>query len=435
MRLLYDIVFLGLALFYLPVFFIKGKHRGGVGARFGRLPSDWPDRLNKKKVFWVHAVSVGEALQALRFKTALSKKIPAAVFVLTATTTTGFEVLRKNKAEGDLVAYAPFDFSVCVRRFIETITPQAIIILETELWPNLISESAKRMIPLFIINGRISDRAIGKYRVIKHFLKGPLNSFSAIGAQDALMQSRFLELGAAQERVSVQGSMKFDWQPESNHEAILSKLAAAIKTPHTTLWVAGSTHEGEEETLFQIFQSIKSRYPFFKLLVAPRHLNRLKAIEVLAKRKGIALTRTSDILNDEKSPATLAGEKGVFILDSMGFLASLYSLADVVFVGGSLVPKGGHNLAEPAFFEKPILFGPFMNNFSWMAEEFKKKGAGVQAQNSEDLKRQMDVLLLDKGMRESMGKKAKRLILEHQGATDRNVTLVMMKLEEGSQRN
>lgn len=425
--MIYSFCFFVFALFYLPFFLLKGKHKGGLASRFGFVPDEVRKSLEGRQVYWVHAVSVGEVVQAFRLVAALKKRFPQALFVVTTTTLTGREIALKLKSEEDTVLYFPVDFSFSVRRFISAIHPSALILIETEIWPNLLAELSRKNIPAFIVNGRISDKAISKYRKVRFFLAPFLNRLKAIGAQDDLMKQRFIDLGADPRIVSVTGNMKFDWQPNFSNAALVRSVEDRLKGSESFLWVAGSTHEGEEEILLDAHRSLSVKHPHLRLLIAPRHLNRIDSILRLASKKNVTVWRTSELRDLANRPSGSA-EPSFFLLDSMGVLADIYPLADVVFVGGSLVPSGGHNLVEPAFFEKPVLFGPFMNNFSQMAQEFKKVSAGIEVKNAAELEQNISELIENRGKGAFFGRNAKELVLRHQGATERNVGIFLKEI-------
>src|SRR3989338_4298560 len=326
-RLIYELGFFVFVLFYLPLFFMKGKHRGGFSARLGRVPSGLKKALEGKKVVWIHAVSVGESIQAIRLVNALREKRPNVRFLVTTVTATGQEVARKLKNDDDTALYLPIDFRIFVRRFIRDIHPSAVVLLETEIWPNLIFELASRNIPVFIVNGRISDQAIRKYEKVKYFLAPLLNRLWGIEVQDENMKQRFITLGAKPGLVSVTGNMKFDWEPPPQEETVVEIIRRRLLSAGSFLCIAGSTHEGEEEMLFGLYRSIRSRLPQFKLLVAPRHLERIQAIENKAKQSGVVLRKVSDFIREgsEKSAGSETDET-LLILDRMGVLAGLYPL-------------------------------------------------------------------------------------------------------------
>ena len=425
MRLLYDILFFFFSLFYLPIFFIKGKHGDGFLERFGVVPDEIKKKLTGKNVIWIHAVSVGEMAQGVRLADAIRKRCANAQFVLTATTAAGREIAEKFKKSEDTALYFPVDFRASVRSFIRAVAPKALIILETEIWPNLLHELAGRKIPVFVMNGRISDRAFPRYRAMKFFLKRVLSHCVWIGAQDERMRARFVELGVDSERVVVTGNMKYDWVPPDLNDNEAEIIEHRFKTPGSLMCMAGSTHEGEEEMLLDVYKTLKAKHPFFKLLIAPRHLNRIESIEAEAYRKDIVLKKVSRLI---KSSDKRSADGTVLLLDKMGVLANLYRIADFVFIGGSLVPYGGHNLIEPAFFEKPVVCGRFMENFKEMTQEFKKAEAVVVVQGKKELEEAFDRLIEETAYRQKLGIAAKKLIALHQGATERNITAVLQSL-------
>ncbi len=427
MRVLYEAGFLIFVLFYLPFFLMKAKHRYGFLCRLGFVPAPVRKSLEGKKVIWVHAVSVGEVVQAVRLINALKEKFTAFKFLLTTTTAAGYEVAQKMTSEEEAVSFFPIDLTWCLRRFIRDVRPSAVVILETEIWPNLIYELSDRGIPAFIVNGRISDKAIGSYRKIRFFMKDVLSFLSGIAVQDEGMRQRFLELGADQALLSVTGNMKYDWQPQTGHEEMIQKIESFFKSHDSFLWICGSTHEGEEEILLDVYQAVKKSCPALRLLVAPRHLNRIESVERKASQKGIFVKRVSSALVEV--PRSGHEAEGVWILDQMGLLASLYRAADAVFIGGSLVNFGGHNLAEPAFFEKAILFGPFMQNFKEMAEAFKIHEAAMEVDTGGDLQEKLLLLIRDEERRKAMGRRARQLVFQHQGATHRNRAALLKTIE------
>ncbi len=424
-RLMYDAIFALFALAYLPAFFAKGKHRRGWGERFGRVPEAARAALaGSRRLFWVHAVSVGEVALAVRLSAALRRKFAGAKVLLTVSTETGWEVARRSKAAEDVLLRFPVDFRGCVRSFADAVGPvSALVLLETEIWPNLIFEMRGRGTPVFIMNGRISDKALGQYRFARPLLGTVLGALSGVGAQDEAMRARFVSIGVPAARVHVTGNIKFDWRPSAEISAEARALERRLKAAGDFLCIAGSTHEGEEEMLFDMYRALRGREGRFRLLIAPRHLDRLGAVEAAAASRNLTVRRTSVPAGED--PAT---DDAVWLLDRMGILSSLYAAADAVFVGGSLVPAGGHNLVEPAFHEKPLFFGPYMQNFREMAEVFTRARAAVQVADAAGLERALRDLVNDRAAARALGTAAKRLIFEHQGATERNLETLLAPL-------
>ncbi len=378
-------------------------------------------------MIWVHGVSVGEVVQAFRLVRSLKKRLPSARFLVTTTTLAGKEVALKLRSAEDRVLTFPADFVGSMRRFLQSVEPAALVLVETEIWPNLLSEVSKQRIPAFIVNGRISDKTVSKYRNVRFFLGPILNRLQAIGTQDDLMRERFVGLGADPRIVSVTGNMKFDWQPGLSDAGLLGSLQTALHPAGSFLLVAGSTHEGEEGILFEVYRRVIGRHKNFRLFIAPRHLDRMDSIERQASESGLTVIRISQFRREGRQALSTDG-RIVFLLDSMGALADFYRDADAVFVGGSLVPTGGHNLAEPAYFEKPVLFGPHMENFSQMAAEFKKNSAGIEVKNAKELGARIEELIEHRDKGRLLGQKARELVSRHQGATERNVSVLLDNL-------
>lgn len=430
MRFLYEVIFYILAFLYAPIFFMKGKHKGEFMSRLGVLPLAQAERMRGQKILWIHAVSVGEVALAFRLANLIRTEIPSVQFCFTTTTMAGRDVAARLKKDEDHLFFFPMDFGFAVRSFIEKASPKAVVIMETEIWPNLIWELSNQKIPFFIMNGRISDKAIVKYKKIEFFIKPILKLFTGIAAQDELMRSRFLELGACPEMVVVTGNMKYDWKPTRVEKDYFEMIQRVLKPRQDELLcIAGSTHEGEEVELLKIYKSILKKRSDFRLVIAPRHLDRIQKIEKSAQTLGLKLIRLSAI----SEPGFMKGFEfnypGVFLLDRMGVLGNLYELADIVFIGGSLVPKGGHNLVEPAYFGKAILFGPYFGNFKFISEEFKKNNAAIQVADALGLQKEIVSIMDDYAKRCKMGQAARSLVSYHQGAAQRNVDFMMKSIE------
>ena len=422
MRILYDIVFFIFSIFYIPSFIAKGKHTHGFWSRFGSVPREIQESLKNKKVIWVHAVSVGEVAGALRFLESLRVTFKDARFVLTTTTVTGHETAAKFKKPEDTLLYFPADFRSAVKSFINAIHPSAVILMETEIWPNLVFELDAKKIPLFIVNGRISDKAIKPYRRVRFLIQNVLKRFTAIGVQDEQMRSRFVELGAPADKVKITGNMKFDWRPPASPDPLVAAMQNYFKQKQSVIFMAGSTHEGEEERLFETYTDLKARHPELVFVIAPRHPHRLESIETAAEKKKVRVCRISYILEGSQDSLN-APQDAIYLLDKMGVLASAYEMADLVFVGGSLVPVGGHNPIEPAFFGKPILFGAHMHNFKEIAKAFKEGGAALEVSET-NLAPTIERLLASRSEREALGTSAKHLIKNHEGSVVKNTNLI-----------
>ena len=308
----------------------------------------------------MHAVSVGEAITAIPLVEAIRRRWPELAVVLTTVTPTGARIVVDRLSPVATHRYFPLDLPGPVQRALGAIKPRFFIGMETELWPNFLGALAGRGIPSMIANGRISDRSFRRYRWVPFLTRRMLASVTVFGMQSQEDARRIIALGASPERVVVTGSLKTDAEPESaGNRELWEKLLRLA--PVERVWVAGSTHRGEEEIVAEVFGRLRPDHPDLVLVLAPRHPERVTEVERLLAGRGLAAVRRSQL------PTARRGQP-VIILDTVGELARLYRLAEVVFVGGSLVPTGGHNMLEPALRAKPVLFGPYTSNFRDSAE-------------------------------------------------------------------
>lgn len=418
MFILYDLIFLLIAIIYLPVYLFRRKFHCGFLSRFGILPKN----LKLEQPVWVHAVSVGEAIVVKGLIEDLRKNYPDKKFVISTVTTTGNKIAQTLARENDLITYLPLDFSFIVKRVINKVKPSLFIIAETEIWPNLISYLAIRNIPIIVVNGRISDSSFRGYSTIKFLLKSILNKVNLFCVQTERDAQRLMNLGVAEGKVKVTGNMKFDITDYANVLANYTDLRGKLGlTPEEKLLVAGSTHPGEERIILNVYKDLLKDYPSLRLLIAPRHCERAKDIEKLITKYNFQPLRISQI---DLRPASPGDLRPIFILDTIGQLINYYAVADIVFVGGSLVKTGGHNILEPAFLGKPILFGPYMFNFRDISELFLKNQAAILVRNGEEFKEKVKYLLDNLAQEYALNQRTKELILGNQGATKRNLDYI-----------
>jgi len=428
MFLLYDLIFLIFSICYLPVFLFKKKIHAGFSMRFGFLP-DIPEL---DRPIWIHAVSVGEAISIKQLVENLKEKFPQKDFVISTVTPTGNKIARSIAGKNDAVIYLPLDFSWIVSRVIAKINPSVFVIAETEIWPNLITGFYKKNIPIVVVNARISDRSFKGYLLAKFLIEPLLNKISVFCVQTELDAQRLGNLGVSPEKIDCTGNMKFDIKIRDNEDLnkdnldLRKKLGLVI---HDKLFVAASTHPGEEEEILRIYLKVSGLYPDFKLLIAPRHPERSESIEKLAnKYPGVKAYRVSRLSRLCASLDDL-NRRPVFILDTIGELMSFYAVSDIVFVGGSLVKSGGHNILEPASLGKPILFGKYMFNFRDITEMFLKNNAGIMVKDSSELEDNLKVLLGNEERITQLGKASREIILKNQGATARNSEAIRLLLQ------
>jgi len=423
-KYLYDLIFLLFSIIYLPYLFIKGKAHKDFKERFGFLPHKL--KGFRKDAIWVHAVSVGEVLAVKSLINRLKEAFPEQRIILSTTTKTGNEMARKTFGETVLRFYFPIDFHNVVERIIDFINPLCFILVETEIWPNLILALSYRKVPVFIVNGRISDKSFRGYRLIKRVFSLTLKRIKVFLMQTDQDAERIIALGAPGERVKVTGNVKYDIEKKRDDKSqmpeVNKKDLGINESEH--LLICGSTHKGEEEILLGAYKKLLEVFPSLRLLIAPRHVDRAGDIEKVCSDFGFTSCRIS---NPKVQPSN-----AVLILDTMGELSRLYSIASVVFMGGSLIKRGGHNIVEPAAHSKPILFGPFMHNFRDMAGQFLTEGAALKVCDQLQLVSAITALIMDNAHALEMGTKACRLVTKNKGAVERIVKEIQTQMTDQS---
>ncbi len=428
--LLYDLLLYLSALILVPYYLFRGlrygKARHGVRERMGVYAQDFRQILQGRKVIWVHAVSVGETRAAIPLLKALKKSHPDALLILSNVTETGRKIA-EGLPEIDHYIFFPFDLRWVVRKALTIVQPDIIVLVETEIWPNFVLEAKRRNIPIILVNGRISDRSFPRYRMAGKFLEPILECISDYCMQSEQDSRRIRHLGAVSGRVQVTGNLKFDMQPPEIDAAELELLKDELRLPENgTIWVAGSTHDGEEKQLVDVYQSLRKVCPELFLILVPRHPERCRQVADELSKMDIVATMRSAVSTMDKS--FHSGE--VMIVDTLGEMLKLYTLADLVFVGGSLVPTGGHNVLEAALVKKPVLFGPHMQNFKEIARLLRAAHGGLQVMDSEDLYRQMKILLENPTEAERIGDNGRHLLQENQGATERTVAIISRHIDD-----
>lgn len=382
--------------------------------RFGAHPSELISALREKENIWVHAVSVGEVLAVAPLIKNMKMLFPSENIVLTTVTRTGYGLAKKSLVHECIVLYAPIDFSWVVNKFIDRIKPKIYVCMETELWPNIFHSLFKYKVPIILINGRISDRGFRGYRKIRFLTKKVLSYVTLLCMQTQADEERIIALGASREKVRVVGNLKFDIITSLEHQP----REILDLDPDAIIFIAGSTHPGEEEILLNVYASLKQKFNSLRLIIAPRHVERAVEIEKLVREKGFNPIFYTQLFKNKNSPDS------VIIVDTIGQLRFLYSLANVVFIGKTLCVGGGQNIIEPAVFAKPIIVGPRTENFREIVDDFKKEKAIIQVQNEEELLKVMEELFKDPQKLKEIGLKAKNLIETHQGATLRTLSVI-----------
>ena len=367
------------------------------------------------KVIWVHCVSVGEFNAARPLIDQILDIYPEHKLAITTTTITGAEAVRNHYQDRVIHYFFPFDLPFIVGSFVNKINPVACILLETEIWPNLINNLNKKAIPVMLINARLSERSLNKYQKFSSKLvQKTINQLTLIGSQNDPSSERFLSLGALPDKVVTVGNLKFDSNEKDNPNTTQS-LQQMIGQRRVVVFA--STREGEEKKIIQSYVNLKDKFDAL-LIIVPRHPERFDEVFNLIVDSSLKVKRRSDGLGCDESIQVLLG-------DSMGELLSYYSVCDIAFIGGSLIDTGGQNMLEAAAASKPILFGPSVFNFEKIAQLFLEKDAAIQVGDADDLMKTISALLLDDTKRQKLGENAKNSFEKNRGAVDRLLKLII----------
>ncbi len=408
------------------------KYIHSLSQRLGYLPLSF--NLDGDESIWIHAVSVGEVLTARALLPELRQRYPRLRLFLSTTTMTGQQVARTNLQYVDEVFYLPFDLGFIVNRTLRLVKPRLFVMMETEIWPNLLRACAREGVRTVLVNGRISARSYPRYRFARPFFRRVLRHVDRFCMQGEESARRIIEIGAAPERVTVTGSLKFDsldlavsadpsdgppYRIQPVRDRGRNRVLRYFRIPPARpVVIAASTLRGEEEPVLDAFQRIRATMPTALLIVAPRKPERFDEVERLARRSGWNVARRSELRVDSEP------RHDVVVLDTIGELAQLYQVATAVFVGGSLVDAGGHNILEPAVFGKPIVFGPHMENFAEIARTFLDNAAAIQLRDGRELESVLLDLLRDPVRRARLGAAARALVEANRGARARTLAVL-----------
>jgi len=396
-----------------------GKYRAGLRQRFGAVPAALADRRGKPAI-WVHAVSVGEVVASSAVVTGLRQKFPSHRVLVSTTTSTG-QKLAAQRFGAENVFYFPLDFAFAIRPYLEVLRPELVVVAETEFWPNFLRLAKRSGARIAVINCRISDRSLPGYKRFRlwlpRLLEKTLDNVDCFLAQTDEDEKRLIEIGAAETKVTLTGNLKFDVAPPPLPEIVASLREGFSRSGAEPVLVCGSTLEGEEGSLLSAFRNILANHPKAVMILAPRHPERFPEVTELVEKLGFRMWRRS-----LWSGETLAG--GVFLVDSIGELAALYSLATVAFVGGSLVPRGGHNILEPALYGVPIVTGNHYENFRDVVNFFASRNA-VRIVGVAELPLVFMDLIENRDERTTLGRNALAALESQRGATDRTVSALL----------
>ena len=424
MYLLYSIIYILALLFLLPFEYIKrpkGLRSRWLRERFGfyKFPHPSFSKEEQREILWIHAVSVGEAIAAVSLIKKIKEKHPDAEVIVSTVTDTGQKVAKERIGDAARIVYVPFDLPFAANNALKNIKPSLFIIMETELWPNIIRILSKRGIPVLLMNGRISERSFGGYKKLSFFIKNVLKNVSIFCMQNELYAERITELGAEPDKIKAIGNFKFDTKPSPHipeWTRIINITEQRTKSKEFVI-IAGSTHRTEEDLIIDAYIELKSDFHQLNLIIAPRHPERFREVEELIKKRGIEYKKRSDITGNGPQ---LTGT--IILLDVIGELASVYGACDVAIIGGSFIKHGGQNPLEPAYWGKAIVCGPHMENFPFINDFYRHEGAiRVDAEN---LHQKLKELLNSPEKMLSMGKIAKELYDKNSGSTDRAMAII-----------
>ncbi|HLH54335.1 MAG TPA: 3-deoxy-D-manno-octulosonic acid transferase [Verrucomicrobiae bacterium] len=434
MRFFYNILFSLFFLISLPYYFLRMQRRGnwqrGLGQRFGKFDSKFKQAITNRQRLWMHAVSVGEVGICTQLIRALEPRVPNLKIIVSTTTTTGMEELEKRLPSHISRIYYPIDHRRFVSHALNTVRPEAIVLVEAEIWPNFIWKARDMRIPLFLVNARLSDRSYPRYRRYGFLFRALFASFTAVGAQNEADAAKLKELGCRPERIHVVGSLKFDAAKLDERRMLdVPGMLRQLGVPaDARILVAGSTHPGEEDLLAAQFLKLRERFPDLFLILVPRHFERSREVGRELQVRGIKFVYRTEIT---RATQHQPGEVQCLLVNTTGELKFFYRQATVIFVGKSILAQGGQNPIEPGALGKPIVFGPNMQNFAEVVRYFLSKDAAVQVRDAAELETTLAALLADPARRETLGRNAVAVVKENQGAIERTVDMIVQHLDTG----
>lgn len=427
-RTIYNILFTTFFLLASPYYFWRMRRRGdwldGFFQRFGSYDVKIKQSVTNRHVLWMHAVSVGEVNLCTQLIRALEPRLPNVKIIVSTTTTTGMGELKRKLPTHISRIYYPIDRRPYVARAMATLRPQAIVLVEAEIWPNFIWRAKQQQIPLFLVNARLSERSFRGYRRFGFLFRPLFAAFSGVGAQTEADAARLREIGCRPEAIRVVGSLKYDAaRIEERRTLNINLLLGQLGVPRDAqLFVAGSTHAGEESILAEMVLRLRKRFPNLFLILVPRHFERCREVGRELQSRGLKFVYRSEITaHTQHRP----GELDCLLVNTTGELKYFYEPATVIFVGKSLTAQGGQNPIEPGALGKPILFGPNMQNFADVAQSFVANGGAVQVKDAAELESELAALLSDESRRERLGQSALKVVRENLGAIERTADMIV----------
>ena len=436
MYFIYNLLLSVLTVFLLPYYYFKSKKSGeklNLRERFAFYNQNLDLLFPASRVIWIQAASAGETLAAQKLTAEIREKHPEARIIFSTMTASGKNLAKKKIEGADLIIYLPFDLNWVVKKAVKIFQPDLFIMIETELWPNLIRALDEQGCQIMLASGRISDDSFGQYKYLGSLLEDMLKRVDIFSMQHQEAAEKIKELGAAEDHVCTNGNLKYDIELDlPSKEEYLQKRKLFKIRDETKVIVAGSTHQGEEEMIIDLYQQLKADFKKLKVLLAPRYVERREELLELCREKGVAAVLYSELKRNE---IQLAEDTDIIIIDTMGELAQLYFYADLVFIGGSLIDRGGHNVIEPAARAKVVLFGESMYNFKEERDFLLENEVAFEIKNEDDIFEKTYQLLANDQYRKQRAEKAAKLIDQNRGSVRKQLQLVDVLLEQGEDYN
>ena len=432
MRILYNIFFTVFFILSSPYYFVRMRRRGnwqrGFAQRFGRFDSKFKQAITNRRILWMHAVSVGEVNVCTQLIRALEPRVPNLKIVVSTTTTTGMGELQKKLPNHISRIYYPIDYRACVKRALSVIHPEAIVLVEAEIWPNFLWRARSLGKPVFLVNARLSERSYPRYKMFGFLFRPLFASFKGVGAQNEADAVKLRELGCRPEAIRIVGSLKFDAAKLEERRVLdVPGMLRQLAVPAgARVLVGGSTHAGEEALLGDLFLKLRERFPDLFLVLVPRHFERSREVGRELEARGIRFVYRNEI---GASTRHQPGEVQCLLVNTTGELKYFYEQATVIFVGKSLTAQGGQNPIEPGALGKAMVFGPHMQNFAEVAANFVARQGALQVRDASELETALAELLDDEARRTQLGRQALEVVHENLGAIERTVDMIVDAFE------
>jgi 3-deoxy-D-manno-octulosonic-acid transferase len=433
---LYNIILFVAAFFLVPYYIMRmlltGKYRQSIGPKFGFIPRDSSETMKGSPRIWIHAVSVGEVTAAAPIVSSLRELFPSACIILSTSTETGQDMARRMVPDATSYIYYPLDIPFVVSKVINLTAPDIFVPVETEIWPNFIRICREKGVKIIMVNGRISPRSFKRYSKTKFFWRNVLTSVDEMGMISPIDAERITALGVHSSRVSIVGNAKYDSLAARADDTLKHEMIDRLSiAPGSRVFVAGSTHDGEETVVLKVYKKLLEHYPDLLLVIIPRHIERRGDVLSCAEEEGFNDCITISEINRGKRHTS----ERVIIIDVIGELFKIYSLATIVFCGGSLVPRGGQNILEPAAWGKVIFYGPSMEDFSDEKRLLEEAGAGITVAGEADLFKEIQNVMNDPESLSKRGEAGRQIVASNMGASRRYAEMISTWLGKRAERD